>query len=434
MQLAEKRQRRPQLQQQGKGPAQGPLLAQTEPEDPRAFHRPCRRRPARIEPQRYRQAGEDHAQGQAGFAQQQRAPNHQPTGKPHINDAQCQGTECSSEFQMLHQHQLQAETRQWRAEQQRAVDVVTLARRPAQQCFATAVCGCIAHLHQSAPGEQQTNGHVHQEKQNQKQLGAPQQFRRVGAQAPGESDAEGAGEADDIQQPPGLEPGDGEDTGVEQGKVAEQRDMAAGAGGGQDGRGESAQCGRGGQPQGILGNGENRRTDRHRHQQAKPRRGIEQRMQAHRGKHRQVHHGDPGTLQDQRVTAVAGPQPPTQPEQPQCCGSHACVAQLNRHHHAFSGIAQQKGQAEEQQHHADAQHGIATEQPGTGATYGAVDEIRATRGTRRLCLASGRLGFPGIGGRTPDFAGRRLDRLEFGRQFPDQFRGCGRGFIKEGFR
>ncbi|MNM99444.1 hypothetical protein D3C81_1120050 [compost metagenome] len=307
MQLAEKHQRRAQLQEQGKRPGQGPLLAKAEPEDPRALHRPRRCRPACIEPQRNRQAGEDHAQGQAGFPQQQRAPGHQPTGKSHVNHAQRQGTERRSELQMLHQGELQAETHQRRTEQQRAVDVVALARRPLQQRFATALCRCIAHFQQPAPGEQQTNGQVHQEKQNQKRLGAPQLLRRVGAQAPGETDAEGAAEPDDIQQPPGLEPGDGEDAGVEQGKVAEQRDVAAGAGGGQQRRGESAQCGSGGQPQGVLANGENRRTDRHRHQQAKPRRGIEQRMQAHRGKHRQVQHGDPGPLQDQRITAVARP-------------------------------------------------------------------------------------------------------------------------------
>ncbi|MNY16888.1 hypothetical protein D3C86_1501800 [compost metagenome] len=153
-------------------------------------------------------------------------------------------------------------------------------------------------------------------------------------------------------------------------------------------------------------------------------------MQAHRGKHRQVQHGDPGALQDQRVTAVARSQPPTQPEQPQGCRCNACVTQFNRHHHAFGGIAQQKGQAEEQQHHADPQHGIAAEQPGAGTADGAIDEVRATGCDRRLCFASGWFRFPGIG----DFAGRCGDWLEFGRQLPDQFRGCGRYFIKEGFR
>ncbi|MNV59584.1 hypothetical protein D3C71_1520150 [compost metagenome] len=158
-------------------------------------------------------------------------------------------------------------------------------------------------------------------------------------------------------------------------------------------------------------------------------------MQAHRGKHRQVQHGDPGPLQDQRITAVARPQPPAQPEQPQGCRRNACVPQLNRHHHAFGGIAQQKGQAEEQQHHADPQHGIAAEQPGSGTADGAIDKVRAARRDRWLCLASDRLGLPGIGGlRTVGFGGRCGDRLEFGRQLPDQLRGCGRRFIEDGFR
>ncbi|MNG10624.1 hypothetical protein D3C84_941050 [compost metagenome] len=158
-------------------------------------------------------------------------------------------------------------------------------------------------------------------------------------------------------------------------------------------------------------------------------------MQAHRGKHRQVQHGDPGTLQDQRVTAVARSQPPTQPEQPQGCRRDTCVTQFNRHHHAFGGIAQQKGQAEEQQHHADPQHGIAAEQPGPGATDGAVDEVRTTRGGRWLCLASDRLGLPGIGRlRTVGFGGRDGYRFEFGRQLPEQIRGRCRCFIEDGFR
>ncbi|MNF90440.1 hypothetical protein D3C84_730050 [compost metagenome] len=159
--------------------------------------------------------------------------------------------------------------------------------------------------------------------------------------------------------------------------------MAAGTGGRQQGRGESTQRRGGSQAQGILGNGENRRKHRHRHQQAKRRRGIEQRMQAHGGKYCQVQHGDAGALQNQGVSAVTRSQPPAEAEQAQCSSRDTGVAQLDRHHHALGGVAQQEGQAEEQQQHTDPQHGIAAQQPRTCSVDGALDEV----------------GFRGLGGR-----------------------------------
>ncbi|MNF67488.1 hypothetical protein D3C84_493040 [compost metagenome] len=314
MQLAEKRQRRPQLQQQGECPGQRALLAQAEPENPRTLHCPRRCRPVRIQPQRNRQAGENDAQRQAGLPQQRRAAAHQQTGQAHVDHAQHQGTERGCEFQMLDQRELQTETHQRRAEEQRTIDVITLARRPAQQRLAIALLGRVAHLQQRAPGVQQTDGQVHQEEHHQERLGAPQHLGMVGANAPGETDAESADEANDIEHPPGLEPGDGKDAAVEQDKVTEECDMTASSRGHQQRRSKAAQrCG-GGQAEGILGNGENRREHRHRHQQAKRRRWVKQRMQAHRGEHRQVQHGDAGALQDQCVTGIAGSQPPTQAE------------------------------------------------------------------------------------------------------------------------
>ncbi|MNO78943.1 hypothetical protein D3C76_700980 [compost metagenome] len=106
-------------------------------------------------------------------------------------------------------------------------------------------------------------------------------------------------------------------------------------------------------------------------------------MQAHRGKHRQVKHGDCGTLQHQGVIVVTRSQPPAKAEQAQCNRRDTGVAQLDRHHHALGGVAQQEGQAEEQQQHTDPQHGIAAQQPRTCSVDGALDEV----------------GFRGLGGR-----------------------------------
>ena len=214
-QLAQKRQRRPQLQEQRKRAGQRSLLTQAKPENTRPLHRPRRGCPPRIEPQWNRQTGEDHAQRQAGFRQQQRPAPHQCPRQPHVDHAQCQGTERSGELQVLHQGELQSETHQWRAEQHRAIDVIAFARRPVQQRFTAVILGRVAHLQQLSSGKQQADGQVHQEEQNQKRLGAPQQLWRIRTQPPGEADTEGADKADQVQQAPGLEPRDGEDAGIE---------------------------------------------------------------------------------------------------------------------------------------------------------------------------------------------------------------------------
>ncbi|MNQ41587.1 hypothetical protein D3C85_552670 [compost metagenome] len=328
---------------------------------------------------------------------------------------------------MADQRQLQAKADDGRAEQHGAVHRIGLARRPAQQLVA--LLWRIHSLGQLAPGEQQADAHVHQEEQHQERLGTGEQFGPVGAQAPGETDAEGADEADQVEQAPGLEPGDGEDAGVEQGEVAEQRHMVAAAAGREDGRSETAQGRGGSQAQGILGDGQDGGEQGHRHQQAEGHFRLQQGVQAHGGEYRQVEHGDTGTLEHQAVAGVAPAQPPAEAEQDDGGQGHPGVAQLDRHHHAFGGVAQQEGQAEEQQHHADAQHGVAAEQPIAGGGETAFEEGRFARLGRRRCLARYALpglAAPGIGGDRLRLAlgGRRLDsgRLlqHLGRQLPDQ--------------
>ncbi|MNI13848.1 hypothetical protein D3C73_670920 [compost metagenome] len=267
-----------------------------------------------------------------------------------------------------------------------------------QQRLAVIVFRCVAHFPQLAPREQQADGQVHEKKQNQERFGAPQQLRCVGPQAPGEADTKGADEADHVEGSPRLEPGNGKDAGVEQGEITEQRDMAASAGGREDWRGETAQCSGAGQRQGILGDGQNSREHRHRYQQAERGGGVQQRMQAHRGKHRQVQHANPGALQHQGIVAIALAQPPAQAEQGQCGGRDPGITQLERHHHAFSGVTQQKRQAEKQQNHANAQHRVTAQQPIARTGKGTLDHVRTTGSDR---LAHAWLSCPGIVGQGP---------------------------------
>ncbi len=327
---------------------------------------------------------------------------------------------------MLDQCELQPEAHQRRAEQHRAIDIVALARRPAQQPLTTVVLRPIGHLAQLAPGEQQADSQVHQEEQHQERLGTPQQLGLVGAQAPGEADTEGADKTDQVQQAPGLEPGDRQNAAVQQDEVTEQGDMVAGTGGGQDRCGKTTQRRSGGQPDGILGHGENRREHRDRDQQAESSRRVEQRMQAHRGEDRQVQHRDPGALQHQAVVAVAQPQPPAQAEQTEGTTGDPGVTQFDRHHHAFSGITQQERQTEEQQQHADPQHSVTTEQPVARASHGTFDQIRFTRRARRnwrdRLAEFDRLRRPGIdfGAHGLGLVARRRFLQVLG-QLPDQF-------------
>lgn len=97
-------------------------------------------------------------------------------------------------------------------------------------------------------------------------------------------------------------------------------------------------------------------------------------MQAHGGEDGQVQHRDTGALQDQAVGGAPLAQPPADAEQRHRYQRHPGVAVLHRHRHPFRGIAQEEGQADEQQHHADAQYRVAAEQPALGRGEATLDQ------------------------------------------------------------
>ena len=313
LQIEQKRHAGAELQQQGKSACQPALLTQGHPENTGPFDRPGRRCPARIQPQRDGQRAEHHTQRQAGF-HQQLCPLTNPPGQQsrqqQVEQAQCQCAESRSELQMTNQSELQAKTHQRRAEQRRGINVIALARRPAQPLAALGALRGVIRIAQRAPRKQQTNGHVHEEEHHQERFGGGQQLRRIGTHAPGETDAEGAEEADQIEQTPGLEPGDGQDAAVEQNEIGKQRHMVAAARRRENRRGKPAQRGRRRQTQRILGHRENRREQGDQHQQGQRRLGIDQRVQAHGGEDRQVQHGNPGALQNQGIALSPVTQPP----------------------------------------------------------------------------------------------------------------------------
>jgi hypothetical protein len=70
--------------------------------------------------------------------------------------------------------------------------------------------------------KQHRDGHVHQEEQNQEGFGGRIQIGPVVEPSPDRRDAEGESKAEQVEQPPGLEPGNRQDAGIEHGVVAEQ--------------------------------------------------------------------------------------------------------------------------------------------------------------------------------------------------------------------
>ena len=123
--------------------------------------------------------------------------------------------------------------------------------------------------------------------------------------APGAGQEDGAGEADQVEQPPRLEPGNGGDAEVQDGQIREKRQMVLAAGGGQNRRGETAQRSHRRQRQRILQDGQQHSEDRNAGQYRETGLGRDQRIQLHGGQRRQIEDADARPLQDQAVAVLS---------------------------------------------------------------------------------------------------------------------------------
>jgi hypothetical protein len=317
---------------------------------------------------------------------------------------------------------LEAEPDDRRAEQQQTVEIIRAPGGPADEVEPRLALRFVGRVEQYAAGEEQRDRDIHQEEQHQERLGAGEHGRLIGLKAPGETQDEGAGEADEVERPPRLEPGDGEDAGIEQGQIGEQRDMMLAAGRGQDRRRKTAGGAGHGQAERILRHREDGREQHDRDQQEEAEPEGNQRVEMHGREDGEVHHRDRAALQHQPVGAAALAQPPADREQDQADHADAGIAQLDRQRGMLGRIAQQESEPQEQQQNAEPGHGIAAEQPTPGGGEGEIDRPRrARRGpNRRLC---GRLGFGLDLGGGGDHQFRRGDRFRFGQRF-----GLGRRF------
>ena len=384
-----------QQQRVAENPRQAPLLAQPEPHQARTLQRPGARGAAGVERKRHHQAQEDDGDGQAGVeGQRQRRVALHARGHEHVEGGQHQRRDRSAVGQVSHQSVLEHEGDDGQAEEQAAVDPAVAARRAAD--------GAAAHGHQQHRVEEQEVG-------EQEALAAGVVRGAVLRHAPHAADDEGEDEADDVEQPPGLEPGHCRDAQVEHQVEGKQRDLIAAAGGHEQRRGKAAQGADDGQWPRVLQHGQRGGEQGHHHHERKHRRQREHAVEAEGDEQRQVQHRHRATLQGLRVGRPDLAQAPAQAEQRQRHGADAGQAHFHRHLGVLGSVLGQEGQADEEDADAGLGDRVAAQQPGA---------------QRRPRAGLGRRGVRWIGCRCVSAAGRR--------QWPCGCRfgcgcGCGRG-------
>ncbi|KAF5047302.1 hypothetical protein DSECCO2_461880 [anaerobic digester metagenome] len=347
---------RAELQQDAENPRDQALLAQSEPDHARPLQGPGRGGPGGVQGHGHGQGHEDDAQGQMGLAQQAQprprragprcvAPGAKAADADQgqqVPKGQAQAAEGPAHVRVAHQPHLQGEGGQGQAEDQCAVQTRVLAR---------------------GPGEEDGDDSVHDEEEDEERLGGGEVLRRVVACAPGRADAEGAGEAQEIQGAPGSAPGDAEHPRVQQGVVGEEVHVAALPGGQQDRSQETAGRAEKCQGHGVLGHGQDAGEDHDAgHERQRPHRRQHPDV-ARRGEDGQVQDAHAAALDQQGVDRLAPPQPPAQGQQRDAQQPGPGHAQLHGHQAVVRGVLEQKGHAEEEHDDADLDHGVPAREP-----------------------------------------------------------------------
>src|SRR3569833_2739729 len=224
------------LQQGAKHSRQTAALSATYPNQSSPFKRPGCGAPATVQSQWDGQCQEQHTERHEGFDQQAlcRLPGPVQHGcERQVQGTHCKRTECQHESTVMEHCRLQAESHHWRAKHQRSINVAAqLGRLPGRK--------------------QDGDGYVEEEEEDQERLGAGKELRVVAKDAKGGSNEEGKLEAEEVARAPRFEPGNGQDAAVQNGVVAEEQDVVACSGGGQNGGQESAADGENGEGLGVL--------------------------------------------------------------------------------------------------------------------------------------------------------------------------------------
>ena len=267
------------------------------------------------------------------------------------------------------------------------------------------------------------DGGIEDEVVNEEGFDAHELRRVVSRAAPTAGDGERAAEADEVERAPCLVAGNEGDAAVQEGEIGKEREVVVAAARGQHRRGEAANEGdlrqharvlhdREGDEQGG-GGGHQREGDRR----------VEQRVQLERGQRGEIENGERRALNGERVIAALRAQMPTGGGKYRSGGGDRAIAQRQGNMNARRGVAQQEGEAEEQNGDARFQQQIFAEEGGERRRCVVVRIIICGGGWRR-CGTRTRTRWRLASGDESVVVGRNGDGAGFGF---DDGRRCGFG-------
>ena len=238
------------------------------------------------------------------------------------------------------------------------------------------------------------NRGIKREMVDEERLNAGELRRVIKRAAPTAGNGERAADAGEIERAPRLEAGDDGDAAVQEREIRKQRDIIATAAGGQHRRGEATDEGDLRQHQRILQHGEHDQQRRRRRHQRERHRRVKQRVQLQRRQRGQIQNGERRALNGERIIAALLAQIPAGARQHRSGGGDRAITQRQRNMHPRRGIAQQKGETEEENGNARLQQQILAEEGGERRRLtvagGGLAQRKLRRGTRaRRWLATG---------------------------------------------
>ena len=270
------------------------------------------------------------------------------------------------------------------------------------------------------------DGGIEREVVDEEGLNAEELRRVVGGAAPTAGNGERAAEADEVERAPCLVAGNEGDAAVQEGEIGKEREVIIAAARGQHRRGEAANEGDLRQHARVLHDREGDEQRGGRGHQREGDRRVEQRVQLERGQRGEIENGERRALNGERVIAALRAQMPTGGGKYRRSRGDRAIAQRQGNMNARRGVAQQEGEAEEQNGDARFQQQIFAEEGGERRRCAIVCIVCGggwrrcgTRTRRRLAsgdesVVVGRNG-NGVGFGRSDRLGRRCACGGFGR-------------------
>ncbi len=322
-------------------------LPQPDPDEGRAFERPGSGGPAGVERQRDRQRREEQRerrerrdeQGLGGVV-----PATDMLCGGHVDRAGDERRERGTVLEVRDEPDLQREGRERESEDERAVE------------GAFTAIGSVA-------GEERRDREVRDEERREEGLRRRPEVRPVEARAPRGADREREREAGEVQHAPRPARGDRDDPGVQDGVVAEQRDVIARAGRREHRREEAAGRPEDGEALGLLAQREDRGARGDHGQQSEREAGGQQGVEPQGREDREIHDPDAAALQRDGEPGASAAQPPA--ERRECHpGEHgAADPEFRRDVGVVVREFQEEGDAEEQHDDADPDDRVAAREP-----------------------------------------------------------------------